>query len=109
MDEVYVVNKYKLSPEQQKQAVYIGRGSIFGNPFVMDKNNSRDDVCDAYQRYFYKRLENDLEFRESVEKLADKALSESVNLMCFCAPKRCHGDIIKEYINQVLNEKVLIS
>ena len=25
-------------------------------------------------------------------------LGEDINLVCFCKPKACHGDVIKEYI-----------
>ena len=30
-------------------AVYVGRGSPWGNPFVIGKDGDRDDVCDLFE------------------------------------------------------------
>ena len=40
-----VFNKYHKPPST---AVYIGRGSPWGNPFVIGKDGDRDTVCDKY-------------------------------------------------------------
>lgn len=51
MPKVY--NKYHN--DAPADAVYIGRGSPFGNPFPITPDHDRDDVCDAFLSY----LEND--------------------------------------------------
>lgn len=61
-------------------AVWIDRGTPYGNPFVIGKDGSRDDVCDRYEREVLPHLD--------VEPLRGK------DLLCHCAPKRCHGDSI---------------
>jgi hypothetical protein len=61
-------------------AVYIGRGSPWGNPFKIGPDGSRDDVCDRFEREVLPIL--------YLEPLRGK------DLVCFCAPKRCHGDSI---------------
>ena len=70
-------------------AVYIGRGSIWGNPFVIGKDGNRDEVCNKYEAYL---LKNDHLLR-NLWTLAGK------DLVCFCHPKRCHGDILIRYAN----------
>jgi len=81
-------------------AVYIGRGSPLGNPFVIGKDGNRDEVCDKYEAYFEQQLKRS---GSSVEKEIRrlKALLEEhgmLKLGCFCAPQRCHGDTIKKHL-----------
>ncbi|MDO9416977.1 DUF4326 domain-containing protein [Pararhizobium sp.] len=61
-------------------AVYIGRGSPYGNPFVIGTHGDRDEVCYRFEREILPTL--------NIEPLRGKSL------VCFCAPKRCHGDAI---------------
>lgn len=77
------------------QFAYIGRPSVFGNPFVIGKDGDRDEVIAKFREYFYKRIEEDPEFREKVEGL------RGMNLGCFCAPYPCHGDVYLEYLGAV--------
>lgn len=74
-------------------AVYIGRGSPYGNPYVIGKPHpitgdpmTRDDVCDLFEKNILPGLD--------VERLRGK------DLICFCKPKRCHGDSILQKANQ---------
>ena len=59
-------------------AVYIGRGSAWGNPFVIGRDGTRDDVCDRFEREVLPTLD--------LEPLRGK------HLVCWCKPARCHGD-----------------
>lgn len=91
--ETKVVNLYK-----EKYDVYIGRygkgmDGYFGNPFKLKKGEVSGSTLNKYREYFYGRVESDKEFREKVEGLRGKTLG------CFCKPKPCHGDIIKEYLD----------
>ena len=82
-----VVNKYREAYD-----VYIGRPSIFGNPFSV-KEYGREGCIAKYKDYFYERIASDVKFKEAVLKLKDKTLG------CFCKPLACHGDVIKEYLD----------
>lgn len=70
--------------------VYIGRPSKWGNPFVIGKDGDRDEVCEKYREYILSRP-------HMVE--AAKSELKGMTLGCFCAPKRCHGDILAEIAN----------
>lgn len=79
--------------------VYIGRpgkgkDGYFGNPITLNTGN-RTEILKKYKEYFYKRIENDSEFKERVLSLQGKTLG------CFCKPKACHGDIIIKYLNSL--------
>ena len=72
-------------------AVYIGRGSAFGNPYEVDKHGTRAQVIDMY----YYRLCADKELQEKV-----MSELEGKDLVCYCAPCACHGDILLHLANQ---------
>ena len=71
-------------------AVHIGRPSKWGNPFVIGRHGTRDDVIAKHREWL----------------LAQPALIEAAkrelaghDLVCFCAPKKCHGDVLLEVAN----------
>lgn len=66
-------------------AVYIGRGSPYGNPFVIGRDGDRDEVCDRFEREVLPSLD--------VSALRGKSL------ICYCKPARCHGDAILRRAN----------
>lgn len=73
---------------KEKYDVYIGRGSPFGNPFVIPKDGNRDEVIEKFKVYFYKSHDlQDLALKECKGKV----------LGCYCKPQKCHGDIIAEF------------
>ena len=78
----------------KKYNVYIGRGSIYGNPYKIGKDGTREEVVEKYKKYFYKRMLTDKEFRDKVHSLKGKILG------CYCAPDLCHGNVILEYLEK---------
>lgn len=88
-----VVNKkyHKPTPDD----VYIGRGSKWGNPFKIGVDGDRHQVIEKYQEYFKAKLESGYFTKDEILKLSGK------NLVCFCKPAACHGDIIVKYINEL--------
>jgi hypothetical protein len=87
-----VVNKYKHIPTDKD--VYCGRGSIFGNQFIIGKDGGREEVIVKHKQYVFKRIEQDKEFLQKILDLKDH------NLVCFCKPKACHCDTYIEIIDK---------
>jgi hypothetical protein len=76
---------------KEKYEVYIGRGSKWGNPFVIGKDGGRDEVIEKYRGY----LMNHPELIEDARKeLRGKVLG------CFCKPLPCHGDVLKKIADE---------
>lgn len=71
--------------------VYIGRPSIWGNPFEIGKDGTRSEVIEKYKEYIL----GNQELLDLLPSLSDKILG------CFCSPKRCHGDIIADLVNKL--------
>lgn len=102
---IKVVNKYGDSRTYYKGRVhYCGRGSVFGNPFVMvDKSDKeRNRVCDEFEKYFFEKIETkDRLFIDELNYIFKLSKTKDINLGCFCAPKRCHCDIIKNFVDNM--------
>ena len=89
-------------------AVYIGRPSPLGNPFIMrnQSDEERNRVCDAYEAWFKAQLEeNNPAMLDELRRLYKLARQGPLVLGCFCAPKRCHGDTIKQFLCSKLPER----
>jgi hypothetical protein len=84
MTEPKVHNKYQRTAPPG--AVYIGRGSPWGNPFIVGQHGTRDEVCDR--------------FAEEILPTLDVSPLRGKHLICFCKPKRCHGDAILRKANE---------
>lgn len=73
-------------------SVYVGRPTIWGNPFVIGNGVSREDAVRLYREWAYD-VDNEV-FREAVrERLRGK------DLACWCAPLACHADVLLEIAN----------
>lgn len=75
--------------------VYIGRPTVFGNPFQIGRDGTREEVILKYRAYFRNRVKTDSGFRNHVLSLRGKTLA------CWCKPAACHGDAIKEYLEEL--------
>ena len=71
-------------------AVYIGRPSIWGNPFVIGKDGTRDEVIAKYEAYIRSRPD----LLAQLPSLAGRSVS------CWCWPLRCHGDVLVRMANE---------
>lgn len=80
--------------------VRVDRSHVLGNPFQMQHESQRDKVCDAYKEWFNKKLDTaDKPVVDALHELNDIGEKHGkLNLFCWCAPKRCHAETIKEYL-----------
>jgi len=67
---------------------YIGRPSKWGNPFFIGKDGDRDAVCEKYRTWIVTQPK----LMAALPSLAGKRLA------CFCAPKRCHGEVLADLV-----------
>lgn len=82
--------------KQERYDILIDRRTKWGNPFVIDKDNNRKEVLKKYRNWIVKQktLLSDL------KELKGKILG------CWCKPKDCHGDILKELIEKGENNEM---
>lgn len=82
----------RINTADAEGAVYIGRPTIFGNPYRIGPDGDRAAVIEQYQAYFDQRVDEDDEFRRAVLGLLGR------DLACHCAPLLCHGDVILDWL-----------
>lgn len=86
-----------------KGAIYIGRGSPYGNPFVIGKDGTREEVIAKYEVYLEDKInKKDKEITEALNKL-----NKDSDLLCYCSPQPCHGIIIERLWIKYFNKKEL--
>lgn len=74
--------------------VLIDRTTKWGNPYKVGVDGNRNEVIEKYRNY----LLNNKELLNDIEELRGKTLG------CWCKPNACHGDVIKEILD---NENIL--
>lgn len=88
-----VINKRSGRPYD----IYIGRPSIWGNPFSHIPNTlarfrveSREEAVSRYREWF---LAQPVLVDRARRELKDKVLA------CWCKPASCHGDVLAEILD----------
>lgn len=79
------------------EAVYVGRPTKWGNPFTHQGGTlakfivaNRDEAVDRYEQWLLKQPEL---IAQAKKELAGK------DLICWCAPQRCHADVLMKIAN----------
>lgn len=87
MPRIYNKNGFVPIPPD---AVYVGRGSPFGNPFPIQPGCSRGQAIAKYREW----IESDPNKIEEIKKEL-----KGKDLVCYCAPAYCHAEILYEIAN----------
>jgi len=75
-------------------AVYVGRGTKWGNPFVIGRDGDRATVIAKYRKYI-------LPVFETFHELWGK------DLVCYCAPLACHADLLLQAAEHEMEQERL--
>jgi hypothetical protein len=100
--EINVKNKNTYSGEGE----FIGRPSPLENPFRISETQSRDVSIHRFAFYLLEILSNEghcaylhdeitFELTRLFSILID---NQKLNLICYCYPKLCHGNVIKQVL-----------
>ena len=85
-----VLNARKVGKRSSAMQVYIGRPSKWGNPFVIGRDGSRADVIAKYRAWIVAQPA----LMNALDELRGR------DLICWCAPLACHGDVLIELANR---------
>ncbi len=75
--------------------IYIGRGSKWGNPFLIGQDGTREEVIEKFREW----IQTQPELMASFHELEGKTLG------CSCKPKACHGDVLIELLENMKEKK----
>ena len=121
---IHVINRSKEDYSFSPNYYYIGRsnlgnilGNILGNPYshlpsertiALYKCSSREEAVKNYEIYFDAMYGSNIEFTKIIDEIYEKYKNgEEVFLGCWCHPKLCHGDVIKQKLEQRLIKEKL--
>lgn len=107
---INIVNKHVA--EVTKDDIYIGRGSPLGNPYSHMQGTKADVVVatreaaiEAYERLLRHHIETGTKpVMAELNKIAHREMDgKNTNLVCFCVPHACHGEVIKKIIMEKIS------
>lgn len=87
MPKLYNKHHGNIPPD----AIYIGRPSKWGCPFVIGRDGNREQVIEKYKKW--------IKTQPGLIKMAKVEL-KGKGLVCFCYPLACHGDVLIEIANE---------
>lgn len=85
-----VLNARKVGKRSSATQVYIGRPSKWGNPFVIGRDGSRTEVIAKCRAWIVAQPA----LMNALDELRGR------DLICWCAPLACHGDVLVELANR---------
>ncbi len=95
-----------LATTKTDKYIYIGRynksinanKSLLANPYKINSLNSRESVLQKYKEWLFKNIEMKTQVYDYLCYLQKLSKTQDIVLGCWCKPLDCHGDIIKEII-----------
>lgn len=76
--------------KREKYDILIDRTTKWGNPFIVGKDGTREEVVEKYKIWIKTRPY----LMDSLHELKDKILG------CWCYPKLCHGNVLIELVEK---------
>ncbi len=89
-----VLNRHRYDPATE--AVFIGRGGKWGNPYRIGRDGDRATVIAKHEAWL----------RGQPHLLRDLGELRGRHLVCFCAPAACHGDTLLRLANGTREELI---
>jgi len=91
MPKVINIMDRSVGDKETRVFKYVGRPSDFGNPFMIGRDGTREEVIKKYSEWI-----------EGRPKLIERIKNElkGYDLACFCAPEACHADILLKIANE---------
>ena len=85
-----VLNARQAGTKAAADRVYVGRPSKWGSPFAIGRDGTRDEVIAKYRAWIVQQPA----LMAALPELRNK------DLVCWCAPSRCHGEVRIELANR---------
>ena len=102
MVEVRVLNKRLVGDRGE----YVRRPSPLGNPFKLERESDRESVIERYEVWLREKITTrDKAVCGELNRLYKIARDFGVlELLCWCAPKLCHADVIRRVLLEQLSK-----
>ena len=85
-----VLNKRNIRGRLPPNAIYCGRPSPWGNPFMIGRDGTREQVIAKYEAWL----------TSQPDLMARLPQLKGFDLVCWCAPLSCHCNVLLKLANQ---------
>lgn len=102
--------------KNSQHGYYIGRpgkgrpGSALANPYKLQNPRNDDErakVIAQYRQWLWSKIQcGDSAVMAELNTLRHQAIAGDIHLLCFCAPRQCHGDVVKACLIWMISQKV---
>ena len=94
---------------QGKDAHYIGRPTLLGNPFSIRQHGGRDNAIAKYKTWLNLQwtTNNKQVIRELKYLATQLQRDKKIVLSCWCAPKACHANVIGQALLNIIDRGLL--
>ena len=75
-----------------------GFHSPLGNPFIIVRDGDRKKAIRKYPDFLKTAMQNGARIKAELERREELNRKGGLVLICWCAPSKCHGDVIKELL-----------
>jgi len=99
---INVVNKHTYAGSNGH---YIGRPSVLGNPYDLMKYG-REGCVALYKLWLQGKMKEDTTQLRELLVILGKHKAGTVDLVCYCAPLECHGDIVKKAVEWLMEQGI---
>jgi hypothetical protein len=97
--EIAIVNRHDGKEKPGVYRVNVSRPGPLGNPFIAGEHGTRKQVIALYEEHFKKLVYTPCALSEAFVTLVEYMMTECyMELECWCAPKACHAEIIREAV-----------
>lgn len=87
-----------------RETIPVHRPHPLGNPFFL-KEGFREDVISRHRSWLREKyyVEKDRNIVENIDRIAALVLDgREVDLVCYCRPKRCHAENIRDLVMEIV-------
>lgn len=87
----YVHSKRRGAPKPPEGAIYVGRPTQWGNPYLVKDESDRDHSVLLYAQYALIQMQKDPHWADELK---------GKHLVCWCVPKLCHAMVLACLANE---------
>ena len=102
MHSIRIDNIRTYKPDSNEISIKVDRSTPLGNPYYMNDESERDNVCDKYATYLAASYNSKADVAKEINRIIDVLARCDVVLLCWCYPKRCHAEEIIKLIKEKL-------
>ena len=96
-----------VNSQQTRLGEYIGRPSVLGNPYTIGRR-TRAEVIAQYRQWLRQEWVKKGAVQAELLRLARLAKAQqTLTLRCWCAPRACHGDVVREALLGILQHELV--